>query len=422
VAIGAALRSSGWFGVFLTCALLGALGGYIFALIYRPGIIPPMLRFGGLTVPTTVLLMGTDVVYSKEKRWLKADPASFNGRSDTMIACRLDPIRNSLIMLSIPRDTNVKIPGYGHQKINGANAYGGPHLACETVANFLGIPIDHYVILNVHGLVDLVDELGGITVEVPKKLRYVDKTAKLNIDLEPGPHLLTGEEAMGFVRFRHDNLGDIGRVQRQEIFLKAVEDKALDPMAWSKVPKLISIAQRYVLTDMDSGMLLQIASFARAVPKPNQQMIMLPGNFAGNGDWTAEDQDVQIVVARLMGRAVLPSTRQQIKISIENGSSTANASSKIAKYLNAKGYSVYSIRAKSDVYGQPLSRTRIIAQRGNSEEAELVKEDLRNLGDIVNASVGDIQSAVTVVVGDDLTSIVTAEDPQPSPHRRRHHR
>jgi len=163
--------------------------------------------------------MGTDVVYSKEHRVLKADPKSFQGRSDTILVCRLDPIANSLSVLSIPRDTQARIPGYrGLQKINGANAFGGPLLAAQTIDDLLGIPVDHYAVINVHGLVELVDELGGITVVVPKRMKYTDNSAKLKINLDPGPHVLSGVEAMGFVRFRHDALGDIGRVQRQELF------------------------------------------------------------------------------------------------------------------------------------------------------------------------------------------------------------
>jgi polyisoprenyl-teichoic acid--peptidoglycan teichoic acid transferase len=420
------LRSSNWTATFLLCGIIGVLIGYVLTLLLRPGLLPPMLRFGGLTQPTTVLLLGTDVVYNKERRGMKADQSSYQGRSDTILVCRLDPIRNSLSILSIPRDTEVKIPGHkGMQKINGANAFGGPRLAAETIWNFLNVPIDHYAVLNVHGLVDLVDELGGITVEVPKPMHYKDNSAKLNINLEPGPHLLNGTEAMGFVRFRHDALGDIGRVQRQELFLRAVEEKALDPLSWAKVPKLLSIAQDYVLTDMDTGKLMQLASFVRAVPKANQQMIMLPGNFTGTGDWAVTDEEVQHVVAHLLGQPVQPNTKEAISVTVENATADPENGRKLYKYLSACGYKVVSYRSKSDVFGAPLRKTRIIAQKGNTEEAMLIKQDLLDRGDIVNASVGDIQSAVTVVAGDDVTALMqrptTDEVNNTAPRRRRGH-
>lgn len=400
------MRSGNWFAVFLVCALMGAAGGYFVTLIYKPGLIPPMLRIGGMTAPTTILLLGTDVVYTKERRHLKADKDAFTGRSDTIMVVRLDPLRNAFTAVSIPRDTTVHIPGHGRQKINSANAIGGPRLAVDTVSSFLGVPVNHFVVLNVHGLVELVDELGGITVEIPKRMKYRDRSAKLNIDLTAGPHKLNGTEAMGFVRFRHDELGDIGRVQRQEIFLRAVQDKALDPASWAKVPKLLTIAQKYVLTDLGTPQLMQLATFARAVPKPNQTMIMMPGRFAG-GDWAVDEHDVGVVVARLMGQPVAPNSKQDIRVFVENATSHPDAGRQLYKYLLARGYRVVSYRSKSDVYGAPLRTTRIIAQRGNVEEANLVKSDLHS-GDIVNASVGDIDAAITVIAGDDVTGLLSA--------------
>lgn len=398
--------------------------GYFVTLLYKPTLIPPILRIGGLTTPTTILFLGTDVVYTKERRQLKADKDAFTGRSDTIMLCRLDPLRNSLTMLSIPRDTTVHIPGNGRQKINGANAIGGPQLAMDTVSSFLGIPINHYVVLNVHALVELVDELGGITIEIPKKMKYRDRSAKLNIDLQPGPHTLNGTEAMGFVRFRHDELGDIGRVQRQELFLKAVQEKATDPASWAKVPKLLGIAQKHLSTDLSTSQLVQFATFARAVPKENQTMIMLPGNFGGSGDWAVDDGDVQLVVARLMGQPVPPASKDSIKIFVQNASSNADGGRKLYNYLRSRGYNVVSYSSKSDVYGQPLKTTRIIAQRGNTEEAKLVRNDLLEHGDIVNASLGDIQTHITVIAGDDIGNIVVQPETRQvravTTRRRRH--
>ena len=399
--------------------MIGVVAGYFVTLIYRPGLIPPVLRIGGLTSPTTILFLGTDVVYSGTRRNLKADKTAFTGRSDTILLCRLDPIRNSVAMLSIPRDTTVHIPGNGRQKANAANALGGPQLAMETITSFTGVPIDHYVVLNVHALVELVDELGGITVEIPKKMKYRDRSAKLNIDLEAGPHKLDGTEAMGFVRFRHDELGDIGRVQRQEMFLKAVQEKAIDPQSWSKVPKLLDIAQKHVLTDLSTPQLLQYVTFARAVPKDQQTMIMLPGHFTGSGDWGVDDDDLHAVVARLMGQPVVASTRDEIKIFVENASSDPDAGKRLFTWLSNKGYRVISYKSKSEVYGAPLATTRIIAQRGNVEEAKMVRFDLGH-GDVVNASIGDIQTSITVLAGDDLDDVIKEQSPiRMVSHRRR---
>lgn len=396
------MRSSNWSSsVFVTLALGAFLAAYLYICYFDPSLLPPSLRLGGLHSPTTILLLGTDVVYTDlGNRTKKIDQEAFTGRSDTVMVVRLDPDRNTLGILSIPRDTQVNIPGAGLQKVNAANALGGHNLAVATVSNFLGLPIEHYVVLNVHGLVELVNELGGITVEIPKRMRYLDWTAKLKIDLEPGLHTLTGNQAMGFVRFRHDALGDIGRVQRQEIFLRAVMDKARQPESWSHIPRLIEIASRYIDTDLSVSNMVAMASFVKGVPKKNQSMMLMPGFFTGTGDWGVTKSDVRRMVARLLGTQFVYSDRKAIRLSIENDSSDAGLSMIIARLLRKKGYPVTIKRPEA----QHIERkyTKFIAMRGNSEDAEEVKLDLGGQGEVVTESVGDIESAVSIKLGDDL--------------------
>lgn len=404
------MKLSNWLFIFLACALMGVLGAYVYVSVSKPQLMPPQLRIATLRKPTTILMLGTDVVYSDSGRRLKADKDAFTGRSDTIMVGRLDPLANTLRVISIPRDTLVDIPGNGTQKINAANAIGGPDLAKATISNFLDTPIEHYVVLNVHGLVDLVNELGGITVEVPKRMQYMDWTAKLKIDLEPGVHTLTGNQAMGFVRFRHDALGDIGRVQRQEIFLRAVLDKALKPESWKHIPKLIEIAQNYISTDLSAQEILEMANFVRGVPKSNQLLTMMPGNFSPGGDWAVERSDVRRMVARLMGANFIETTRDSIRVAIGNCSSTEGMGFKLAKILGSKGYKNVIVQKRMLELSDSLKRTRIVAQKANPEDASLVKSDLGNIGDVVNASVGDIESSVTIMIGDDLVEkILTIE-------------
>lgn len=390
----------------MVAALLGISFGYFATLILRPTLIPPSLRFGSLREPTTILFLGVDVVYNEHKRGKRGIPFTFNGRSDTIMIARLDPYRNVFSILSIPRDTLVQIPHNGLQKVNAANATGGPYLAMETVSTFLRLPIDHYVVLNVQGLVDLVNELGGITIDVPKRMCYMDWTAKLKIDLKPGLHTLTGNQAMGFVRFRHDMLGDIGRVQRQQIFIKAVLDKAMKPESWTYLPRLLQIAQRHIQTDLNIGQLVAIATFVRGVPHENQYMAMMPGNFAGSGDWIVDRKDVRKMVARLAGATFVTPKRSTVRITIESAAPASELGYKLLRRLRTQGYRLVSLRTRSEERPNALKKTRIIAQQANTEDAEMVSADLDHYGDIVNASVGDIDSSITIEVGDDLKAIL----------------
>lgn len=412
------MKPINWSFYFVVAAILGVIAGYVLTLVFRPGLLPPMLRLGGLVEPTTVLLLGTDVVYNNEPGHMKADAAAFSGRSDTILVARLDPIRNSITVLQIPRDTQVHISGYGTQKVNAANAIGGPLTARHVVSELLGIPIDHFVILNVQGLVKAVDEVGGVTVQVPKRMQYMDWTAKLKIDLEPGWHTLTGNQSMGFVRYRHDALGDIGRVQRQELFMRAAMDKALKPESWTHLPRLLQLSKEYVYTDMNEGDLMKLANFVRVVPKKNQQLVMLPGNFSGTGDWVSDESDIRQVVARLLGQDWQRPISADVRLAIENNSHYQGLGRRVARMMRAKGYNVVVIKDSPDremmlrgqSNGAGLSdRTRIIAQRANPQEAELVKSDLKGNGEVVTASIGDILSSVTIVAGDDLEPIADSE-------------
>jgi LCP family protein required for cell wall assembly len=359
----------------------------------------PSMGFGTLTQPTTILFMGVDVQYSGAGRGLVADKTALNGRSDTMMLVFLNPPQNKVSVLHIPRDTEAMVGKLGVQKINSANALGGPDLARAAVTNLLGIGVDHYVVMNLQGLVQLVNELGGVTVEVPKKMSYMDWTAKLKIDLDPGWHTLTGNQAMGFVRFRHDDLGDIGRVQRQQVFLQAAERKMLDPRSWVHVPACIDIATKNMQTDMTQADIFQSLNFLHGVPKSNIKFVMLPGQFSGNGDWIATNEARGLAQQLLNPDQEFASNRRNIQVCIKNASSDKALAGKLALALRKLGYVTSTGKDEKDVI---YKNTRIIVQNGNSANGNMMHADLGNIGEVVCASVGDLYSKITIIACDDI--------------------
>ncbi len=393
-----------WTVAYTICALVGIFAGYVATLIYKPSLLPPALRIGGVYSPTTLLFLGTDVVYQGKGRSKKVISESFKGRSDTIMVARLDPYKNAVSILSIPRDTRVAVPGHGRQKVNSANALGGPQLVMETLSDLLSIDIDHYVVLNLHGLEALVDELGGITVNVPKRMKYRDRSAGLNIDLHPGTQTLKGEDAIGFVRFRHDQLGDIGRVQRQEIFMKAVMEKAINPQSWPAIPRLLDLAGQYSDSDLSTAELASYVAFVKGVPKDNQVLMMLPGTFSDSGDWLVNRKEKNRVVSRFLGTSFISSNRNKLSVSIVNMSSDRSLGKSVYRELKEKGYKRIRLKSSRDKHNKPLLESRIIAQRGNPADASQVQADLGDIGSVVNASVGDIESEVTVELGEDMLS------------------
>ena len=252
-----------------------------------------------LSRPYQVLIMGVDRVPDAAPN----SPETFNGRSDTIMLARFDPKTRSLKLLSIPRDTQVQIPQYGLEKINAANVFGGSNLAISTVReNFSGVQIDRYVRIDTSGLVALIDALGGVEVNVPKRLRYEDKTQKLSIDLQPGLQTLNGKQAEGFARFRHDEEGDIGRIRRQQILLKAIEKKLTDPWLVIRLPQLVGMMQQYVDTNLNPDEITALATFSLTLKPNSVKTLTLPGRPSADYEfntsyWIVDPEDAARIVS-----------------------------------------------------------------------------------------------------------------------------
>lgn len=191
------------------------------------------------------------------------DNVEGSSRSDTILFVRVDIAGKNLRILSLPRDTRVEIPGHGTQKLNHAFAFGKQDLMKATVERLLGKPILYYVIVDYDSFPALVDLIGGVEIDVKKKMRYVDRAGHLDININPGVQVLDGKTALHFVRFRKDALGDIGRVQRQQQFVKALLKKAYDPAALVKIPEITSQMMKIFKTDMKPSLAIALAGFVQ---------------------------------------------------------------------------------------------------------------------------------------------------------------
>ena len=185
--------------------------------------------------------------------------ASDRARSDVIMLCRIDPETPLVTMVSIPRDTKVEIEGYGTQKINAAYALGGRKLAVKTISKYAGVKISHYAEIYFSGLEDLVDQLGGVTVNVPEYVNYSDVT------LQPGTQELTGHEALIFARCRKTYaLGDFTRTKCQRILVKAMVEKVLAQPA-SKLPGILEKATKCFSTDLELDELVTLATKMQSI-------------------------------------------------------------------------------------------------------------------------------------------------------------
>ncbi len=198
---------------------------------------------------TTIMLMGVDQ---------RKDDV---GRSDTLMVVSLNSKDDRVSLLSIPRDTRVKIKRRGYDKINAAYAYGGYKLSQSTVENFLGVKIDHYVIVDTGSFGKIIDAVGGVDIDVEKRMEYEDPwddNGGLVIDLKPGFQHMDGDTAITYVRYR-DEEGDAGRVRRQQKFMRACAEQLTSPSIVMKLPDVISEASRAIQTDLSVSEMITIA-------------------------------------------------------------------------------------------------------------------------------------------------------------------
>ena len=179
-----------------------------------------------------------------------------NGGSDTNILMAVDTVNGYVYGVSIPRDSKAIIGGKAH-KINYAYNKGGTELLASTVSEQLGIPVDYTVCVNLQGFTALVDAIGGVDFEVPINMDYDDPIQGLSIHFKKGMQHLSGADALRVVRFRHNNDGtgygseDLGRMQTQQKFLKAVAKKMFSfENLMSNPRKYAEIFGQYVDTDL----------------------------------------------------------------------------------------------------------------------------------------------------------------------------
>lgn len=225
-------------------------------------------------------------------------------RSDTMIVASINTDDGKVSLLSIPRDTKVTIPGHkGSEKIAHAFFYGGSELAVRTVEDLLQIRIQHSIVIDWQAFIKTVDALGGVDLYVENNMHYEDPYAKLVINLTKGYQHLDGSQAGQYVRFRSDELGDIGRVQRQQRFLKELTKQTLQLGNLWKVPSFIHIIDQNVTTDMTGFQAIKLANHVRKLKPGDLYTEMLPGNFAtidGISYWVQNKEQTAQLLERML--------------------------------------------------------------------------------------------------------------------------
>jgi len=195
---------------------------------------------------TTVLLLGVD-------SW-NGQP----GRSDTIMLMRFNPDTGTINQLSIPRDTRVQLPNGTYDKINAATFWGGSAMAVETVENYLGIDVNHVMVVNFKGFRQLVNSIGGVDIYVPKTISTVAGKDQHAVTFEKGMNHMSGSTAMLYVRVRYAD-DDLHRAARQQQFIQALQKKLVSPSNLRKLPQIGSDFMGGVATDLTTNEILALS-------------------------------------------------------------------------------------------------------------------------------------------------------------------
>ncbi len=357
--------------------------------------------------PVNILVLGIDELANVSA----GSPDLFKSRSDTILLLRFDPQEPSLKMLSIPRDTRVENQGLTIPKINQANADGGPTLAAKVISStFNDIPIHRYLRVTTGGFRELVDLLGGIEIYVPQRMLYQDLTQNLNIDLQPGWQTLDGAGAEQFARFRGDQKGDIGRVQRQQMVLKALKERLKNPLILAKLPEAIRIMQQYIDTNLTPEEIFALVSFSLNIDKDNLNLILLPGRFSYPQEYelsywimdnNVKDNILKTYFNQNPSSVNFPEINNtpvtDLRIALENTTKINGLATSVFNHLGKQNFTNCYFLNDSELN---LEKTQIIVQKGNLEAAKIIQQRL-GIGEIDVSSTGDLDSDLTIKVGQD---------------------
>ncbi|HEY0582055.1 MAG TPA: LCP family protein [Chloroflexota bacterium] len=377
---------------------------------------PPFEAAGGADVqPTpqprspagrlTVLLLGID--QRPDELGVAGDP----GRTDSILLASIDYDAHVASLASIPRDGFVVIPGYGNERVNAAYTLGeldkrggGPELAKRTVAQLFGVPVDRYALVDIHAMEHVIDALGGIWIDNPKRLvdtAYpTDNYRTITIDIPAGQQLMNGVTAVEYARTRHPD-SDYGRQARQQQVLLAIRDQALQLSVLPRLPQLLPEVQNLVRTDLSAVEIAQVMSFGRGLDRA-RDIVSLPPNPALTPGYTGPGGAAYINLTagyRAAVRQLMDQPRvvaEQADIAIYNAGAPAGSGGSTAQLLRRAGLAVGAV----EMAPQRVLTTRIEAGAGARETAAMIARTLGLPGDVL--VVDGSSSSVRVLLGPDV--------------------
>ena len=324
------------------------------------------------------------------------DEIENNGRADTIVFLSISPKTKDVLILSIPRDTRVEIPERGMDKINHAYAFGGKKLISETVSLFLDVPIHFYAIADFNGFVNIIDELGGVEIDVEKEMHYVDKAGGLDINLYPGKQILNGEKSLQYIRFRHDQLGDLGRIKRQQKLALAVIEKMMNFDSITKIPQISEEMKGYIETDIKVQDAVALANLFKGINQEEFKIETIQAKPVYIEGVSYLEPDVEEVRQRV--KSLIYSKNSGMKLEVLNGNAMFGIANRVAKDLELQGFEIVNI-GNADRFDYEKTKIIVYSKKVNLDN-EFKK--LFNDFDIVNENQTNNNLDLVIILGKDM--------------------
>ncbi|GHH65994.1 hypothetical protein GCM10017673_10980 [Streptosporangium violaceochromogenes] len=370
------------------------------------------------TRAVNVLVVGSDQRNGKNAKY-----GRFPGeRTDTIMLAHISPNRDNAMIISFPRDSMVRLPDCrARQGLTGQRAHlgminesfnsGGITCTWKTVESLTGIHIDHFVKVDFTGFKSMVDAVGGVEVCVPEPVH----DTKALLTLRAGRQTLKGEQALGYVRARY-SLGDgsdIGRIQRQQMFIASMVKKVMSGETLTDPARLfgfLDAATKSVTTDpeLTPGVMKDLAAGAEGLAAGQIHFITTPWRYSvtypGRVEWV-EPQSTQLFRIVAQDRTVTGSgvkggqskvPRSKIQVEVRNGTGRPNLAALVAVQLEERGYHITKV---GDAPGGPYPKTLVVySPKGAAGAPTLTRDLLRSTGRLIRRAVSP---RLILVVGDD---------------------
>ncbi|MBU3228951.1 LCP family protein [Clostridium algidicarnis] len=360
-------------------------------------------------LPINILILGVDI----------GDPNIKDNddikRTDSMMLLHYNPSEKDVKVISIPRDTKIKINNKDI-KINSAYAFGGAKKTIEVVENMLDTTINYYIKLDYKAFTKFIDAIGGVNMDIEEDMKYDDEGQDLHIDFKKGKNVhLDGKKAEEFFRWRKNNdgtglaEGDLGRIKNQHIFMEKVTKKIKSPMMPLRIPKILSVIEENVETNMSPKIMVKHGSKGVGLSSSNIKFSTLEGEpqyikgisyFVYDKNKNKDTlQSLQSVSKTASSSTIGGIDKSKLKVKVLNGTNIEGLAKIYSNMLKNLGYQNIIIGN-----GEKLMESKAYIKDNNKDLKNIIKQDfnIKNLQSMEEKQ-GDFD--IIIILGEDKKTL-----------------